>query len=376
MSLQVGLAQKQLSVPNKLLLALYVVIPLSLLAAFIDSLFFGHAIREVLPSNPGQLMWWAIIFNFPHIISSLITLVDKEYIRHYKPQFKKALWIIVPGVLFINFAIPFILPDEGAMFAYGLFFVFFAAYTMYHVLSQQFGIGMMMMGVRPDSRYEHWRYLSSIAATLMYLLAFAGPNLKTAQWGAYNLYDIVQLVAAVFVVVASLAGFRLVREGTKSIGIIYVSANIFMLYAVWILCFMEYSVFVVLIPRFVHDVTAFIIYSVHDQNRNRIVRHNLIYRALSVFKLAPVVLCPLIALFLANFIECGAYFIDFGLGFNPALNSECFATHYYSPNVENALPDHMRLGMQIMFICGFFHYHIESFVWKRESIHRHSISFS
>ena len=67
--------------------------------------------------------------------------------------------------------------------------------------------------------------------------------------------------------------------------------------------------------------------------------------------------------------------IDFGLGFNPALNSECFATHFYTPSVENPLPDYMRVGMQIMFVCGFFHYHIEGFVWKREAIHRHSIAF-
>jgi hypothetical protein len=376
MNASLTFSEKPLSVSNKLLLSLYAVIPMCLLLAAIDTLLLGHQLREALPSNPGELMWWAIIFNFPHIISSLVTLADKEYINHYKPRFKKALLIIVSGVLFINFIMPVIMPDQIAMGLYGLFFLFFAAYTMYHVLSQQFGIGMMMMGVRPDRRYEHWRYLSSIAATLMYLLAFAGPNLKTVQWGAYNLYDMTQLLAAVFVVIASVAGLILVKDGNKRLGILYVSANIIMLYAVWVLCYMEYSVFVVLIPRFVHDVTAFIIYSVHDHNRNRETQHNLVYKALSFLPFTPVILCPIIALLLANSIECAAYFVDFSLGFNPALNSECFASHFYTPLVTNPLPDHMRIGMQIMFICGFFHYHIEGFVWKRESIHRHSIAFS
>ena len=376
MSKDVSLSQRQLSVPNKLLLALYAVIPLSLIAAFVDSVFFSHALRDFLPSNPVELMWWAIIFNFPHIVSSFVTMADKEYLTHYKPRFKKALLIIISGVLLFNYAMPLLVSEQVDMGLHGLFFVFFAGYTMYHVLSQQFGIGMMMMGVRPDNRYEHWRYLSSIAATLMYLLAFAGPNLKTVVWEAYNLYVVIQVIAAVFVVLASLAGLRLLKEGTKRIGMIYVAANIIMLYAVWVLSYMEYSVFVMLIPRFVHDLTAFIIYSVHDQNRNRVVSHNYIYKALSFLPFAPVILCPLIALFLANFIECSAYFIDFGLGFNPAVNSECFATHFYAPTVENPFPDYMRFGMQIMFACGLFHYHIESFVWKRESIHRHSISFS
>ena len=246
---------------------------------------------------------------------------------------------------------------------------------MYHVLSQQFGIGMMMMGVRPDNRYEHWRYLSATAATLMYLLAFAGPNLKSIHLGEFNLYFIIQTIAAVFVVLASFAGVRLLRDATKRLGAMYVASNILMLYAVWVLCWMEYSVFVVLIPRFVHDLTAFIIYSVHDHNRNRESQHNFIYKALSFLPFAPVILCPLIAIVLANAVECGAYFLDFSLGFNPAVNSECFATHFYTPAVANPLPDHMRIGMQIMFICGFFHYHIESFVWKRESIHRHSLTF-
>ncbi len=370
------LADKALFVPNKLLLALYSVIPLCLLVAFLDaSLWQGHLRDNILPNNPGQLMWWAIIFNFPHIVSSLVTLADDEYIPYYKDRFKKAFMVIVAGVFVINFVVPSVAPDPVAMGMYGLFFVFFASYTMYHVLSQQFGIGMMMMGVKPDRRYEHWRYLSTIAASLMYLMAFARPNLQSAGYMGYTFYEIAQVLAGIFVVLASLAGARLIKAGTKKIGILYVSSNVLMLYAVWVLAYMQYSVFVVVIPRFVHDVTAFIIYSVHDQNRNREVQHNYIYKALSFIPLAPVILCPLLAIALATFVECGAYFIDFGLGFNPALNSECFATHYYTPSVENPLPDYMRVGMQIMFICGFFHYHIESFVWKREAIHRHSISF-
>ena len=125
MSQGISLSQRQLYVPNKLLFALYTVIPLCLAAAFIDTLFFNHALRNFLPSNPGAIMWWAIVFNFPHIISSLVTLADKEYIEHYKPQFIKAIVIIVTGVFLVNFVMPAIVPDKVGMGMYGVFFVFF-----------------------------------------------------------------------------------------------------------------------------------------------------------------------------------------------------------------------------------------------------------
>jgi len=365
-----------LSVSNRTLLALYLVIPLSVITVLFDGLWGGFQLRdEILPSNPGALLWWAIIFNFPHIVSSFITLVDDEYIPYYKQRFSRALLYIVAGVLTVNYLLPLLAPAIVSNVAYALFFVFFSAYTMYHVLSQQFGIGMMMMGVRPAKQYEWWRYLSTVAASLMYLMAFAKPNLQSAELWGENLYLLTQWLAGVFVVLASFVGIHLLRQGTKFIGQLYVAMNILMLFVVWFLAANEYSFFVILIPRFVHDITAFMIYSVHDQNRNREVAHNYIYKYLRFLPLSPLLLCPILAILVANALECSAYMLDFSLGFDPSVNSDCFMRELYVPQVTEPLPDPMRIGMQILFISGLFHYYIESFVWKREAIHRHSLSF-
>lgn len=372
-----AIARQRLTVSSQLLLALYAVVPLSLLAVFVDIVFLNGSLRAWLPENPGQLIWWAIIFNFPHIVSSLITLADDEYIPYYRARFQKALIIIIAAVLMVNIVLPLVLPNMAAFLLYGLFFIFFAGYTMYHVLSQQFGIGMMLMKVRPDKFYEIWRYCGAIAATAMYMLVFAKPNFQSVQFDGFTLYNAAQVLAAVFVGLACVAGLYLASKSQRKLGTFYVLSNLFMLIATLLCSLLEYSFFVILIPRLIHDVTAFIIYSTHDHNRNLDTAHNYVYRFLSFIPLPIVLLCPLLAVLAANSIECGAYLLDFGLGFNPVEGSnECALKHFYAPSVLEPLPASMQVGLQILFITGFFHYYIEGFVWKREAIHRHSVSFS
>lgn len=364
-------------VSSPLLLSLYGIIPACFLIVLLDYLFLGNQLRDqYLPTNPASLVIWAVIFNFPHITSSLITLADDEYIPFYKQRFLKALIIIVVAVLAINFLIPLLFSRQVAAGTSVLFFLFFATYTMYHVLSQQFGIGMMMMKARPGtSAYERWRWFATIAATCMYAMVFVRFNLEAVVINGISAYQVMLAIAAVFVALAVIQGFYLTRESQRELGSWYVYSNLLMLLSTYALLLLGYDIFVIAIPRFVHDLTAFIIYSVHDQNRNREVKHNYVYRYLSFLKIPPLILCPLLAILVANSVECGSYLVDAWMGFGSA--SECVLQRFYTPATPaNALPQSMQLWLQIMFICGFFHYYIESFVWKREAIHRHSVSFS
>jgi hypothetical protein len=369
--------QREFTVSSPLLLSLYGIIPLCILLVGLDIAFFNGAIKAYLPSNPGALIWWAIIFNFPHIVSSLMTLADDEYIPYYKERFLKALKVIVVAVLAINIVLPMIVPAPVGMAVYGLFFIFFATYTMYHVLSQQFGIGMMMMKSRPGTpMYERWRRTATVAAASMYMLVFAKPNFQSVNFGSFTLYDVALYLAGIFVVISGLIGLSLTKDSKRQLGTFYVSSNVFMLVTTFIFAVLDYGVFVIAIPRFIHDLTALIIYSTHDHNRNREVKHNYIYRFFSFLPIPPLLLCVPLAILFATSVECGSYLLDFSLGFDPSQTSECALNHFYTPTVENPLPGSMQLGLQIMFICGFFHYYIEGFVWKREAIHRHSVPFS
>ena len=368
---------KTFQVKSPLLLSLYGIIPLSFLIVLADYLFFGFQLRDkYLPNNPAALVMWAVIFNFPHIVSSMVTLADDEYIPFYKKRLTKALLIIVISVLTVNILFPLALPGPAAMVTTLLFFAVFATYTMYHVLSQQFGITMMLMQAKPGGRdYEIWRWLATVAATSMYAMVFVRYNLEAVNIAGYTAYQLAQGLAGIFVALAVIQGFRLSRQSKRELGSWYMYSNLAMLIATYSFLLMGYGIFVIAIPRFVHDLTAFMIYSVHDQNRNREVQHNYVYKYLSFLKIPPLILCPILAIALANFIECGSFLFDAWLGFGSV--SECAIQRFYTPaSAENALPQSMQLWLQIMFICGFFHYYIEGFVWKRDSIHRHSISFT
>ena len=372
------LAARNFRVSSPLLLSLYLIIPFCAVLVVADTLWFGHQLRDVyLPSNPATLLVWAVVFNFPHIVSSLVTLADDEYIPFYRQRFTRALLIISIAVLTVNVLFPLLFPRNLAVATHFLFFGFFATYTMYHVLSQQFGIGMMLMRARPGGRgYEAWRWLATLAATTMYGLVFVPYQTQKIQLGGMPLYQLAEAAAGVLVLLAVIQGFRLSRQSQRRLGSWYIYSNLVMLLATYTFLKLDYGIFVIAIPRFVHDLTAFIIYSTHDQNRNREVQHNYIYRALSFLKIPPLVLCPILAIVLANTIECGAFLFDMNAGFVQSA-SECVMNRFYTPATPaNGLPQSMQLWLQIMFICGFFHYYIEGFVWKREAIHRHSVTFS
>ncbi|MGH1471182.1 MAG: hypothetical protein ACRBCS_08305 [Cellvibrionaceae bacterium] len=368
---------KNYHIKGQLLLSLYLIIPLCFLVALIDYMYLGNQLRDKwLPTNPTSLVLWAILFNFPHIVSSVVTLADKEYLHFYKRKFIFGLIVIVSLVLSVDFIAPLVFPKATARNIYSAFFVFFSVYTMYHVLSQQLGIGMMLMKLPRTKQFESLRILSTIAGTLMYLNIFGGRLLNNLNVGNITGYGLIQVLGGVFVILAIIQGLLVTRGSKSRTGTWYIYSNLIMLLAVYAFLWLDYYIFVIAIPRFVHDITAFIIYSVHDQNRNAVVKHNFIYRWLSFLPIAPIVLCSILAVLLANTIECGTYMLDVSLGFYAKGSSECFIRNFYSPQPTTDLPFTMRIGLQISLIVALFHYYIEGFVWKRESIHRHSVAFT
>ncbi|NRB42121.1 MAG: hypothetical protein HRU20_27235 [Pseudomonadales bacterium] len=334
---------RKFQVNSRVLLSLYLIIPVCILVVLVDKIFLGEALlKQYLPVQPAEWAFWTLVFNFPHIVSSFVTLADKEYVKFYKKRFGTALAVITAGVVALT-AVLLILPGAIAQTVYGVFFAFFATYTMYHVLSQQFGIGMMLMKVRPGKQYEQWRWLSTITTTGMYAMVFGQGHMEAMFVGGYSAYAIANVVAGIALIAATYIGFQLTGQSQRKLGTLYVYSNMAMLIFTFIFMQLEYTVFVILIPRFVHDITAFIIYSTHDQNRNSEGKKNYFYKALAILPLPPLLLCPLLAIGIANTLELYASLLFFKM--------------FY-------------------FICSFFHYYIEGFVWKRDAIHRHAVSFS
>ncbi len=338
-----SLLLRKFQVNSSLLLGLYLIIPTCILTVIVDQLFLDQALlKQYLPITPSEWAFWALVFNFPHIVSSLITLADKEYVSFYKARFGRALAIIVLGIVALT-AVLVSVPPAMAQSIYGVFFGFFALYTMYHVLSQQFGIGMMLMKVRPSKQYEQWRWFSTAATTGMYAMVFGKDQMLAISIAGSDAYEIANYISAAAMIVATIIGLRLTQQSQRKLGTYYVYSNIAMLLATFFFLQTEYTVFVIAIPRFVHDLTAFIIYSTHDQNRNLTEKKNYIYAAFAFLPLPPLLLCPILAIGIANVLELYSGLIFFKM--------------FY-------------------FICSFFHYYIEGFVWKREAIHRHAVTFT
>ncbi len=342
----------------------------------IDAVFLSYQLRDqLLPKNPSALLIWAIVFVFPHIIASFITLLDKEYWAFYKKRLLKALVLISSAVFCINLLLPHLLDATQYRTLAITFFIFYSAYTMYHVLSQQLGIGMVLMQ-RPSSgaAYERLRWLASIGGALLYLMVFAEYFLKGIQWQGYSVYSIAQITAVIAIALASIQGVWLAKQSKRALGTWYNASNLIMLWAIVILLSLGYSFFVIAIPRIVHDLSAFMVYSVHDENRNQIKQHNLLYKKLAFLGMPITVICVFAAILIANTIQCSSFVVDTWLGFQG--NNTCVLHRYYTSGNSTTLPSSMQLWFQLMLITGLFHYYIESFIWKKDSLHRHQVSFS
>ncbi|WP_439133160.1 hypothetical protein [Pseudomaricurvus sp.] len=363
-------------VKGSLLLSLYLIIPLCFVTAALDTVFLDHRLRDIwLPSNPANLLFWAIIFNFPHIVSSLVTLADKEYLSFYRRRLIKGLSAIFALVFAVNYLAPMVLSKSDARIVYYAFFFFLATYTMHHVFSQQFGIGMAFMKVARSRRYEFFRGCATVAGTLMYMSVFGKTILRKVEIVGLSGNELAVIITGIFVVLTTVQGILICRQSNSKLGKKYMHSNLWMIASAYLFLVLDYDFFVIAIPRFIHDITAFIIYSVHDQNRNYDKKHNYVYRFLSFLPLTPLLLCPVLAIFLAAFMECGTYLLDTVLGFYPKGNSNCMLQEYYAPDRSNSLPFNMQLGLQLIFVTSLFHYYVEGFVWHRDSIHRHSVKF-
>jgi hypothetical protein len=108
--------------------------------------------------------------------------------------------------------------------------------------------------------------------------------------------------------------------------------------------------FLIAKPTIVHDITAYIIYSTHDKNRNMNTKHNFIYRLISLLPLpltlknkvlSPLILCPVISIFLTY------------------------------PLTHN----NNHIASYIVILLSLLHFHFESFLWKKGNPHRRCISF-
>lgn len=326
---------------KKWLMSLYLVVPACMLLVLIDVFFLGGELRRSLPSQPAHWAFWAIFFNFPHIVSSFITMADREYLITYKKPLSGSVMAVtlLIGLYLLGMSL---FPSDWAYKLETAFLIFLATYTMYHVMSQQYGLALMMMQHPANKLYQMWRWSSVLAATILYMLVFMRGYFYGVDLFGLKLIDFLVYTAGVLVIFSTYFGIKMSNRSNTAQGRYYVYGNIAMVVACFFCLDMEYFAFVIIIPRVIHDITAFMIYTGHDQNRNRHEYKNFLHGFVSFLKIPPLLMNPILAIGIA------------------------FAVDYFTS---------YRVTMLIIIYFGLLHYYMEGIIWKRDSIHRKSLKF-
>lgn len=303
----------------KQLMYLYLIIPLSLGVIMLDLFFLGAQLQSSLPGSPNDIYLFTLFFILPHIIGSSITLIDSEYIKTYKT---KLSYSAIFSLLFA-LAFSFFLPKRMYLMLFGLM-------TLYHVIGQQLGLTAAFSGVR-DKSFMTWKWWGLLTAVCTSFLIYI-----PEKGGILNYQYLRYVIIAQYLVLFALT-YHAQKKSSILNGKKYFWLNFILILSVFVCVELNYVFFAILIPRVIHDLTAFHFYITHDYNRNRNSRQNYIYRLFNI-KIPITFITPLLAIIIAAGINATGIFT------------------------------------LIMFLT-LFHYCTESFMWKGLTPHRRSIHF-
>lgn len=311
----------QMRVTYPVLISVYAIVPVLCIVAFVDWFYFGAWIQKNLPSSPESIFLIALLFNVPHHVGSLFGFLDKEYLLYYRRRFL----VDIPLVLLAFFSVWYAWPL--------LALVVFILYTEYHIVSQQGGIACALMKNRPRL-YNVWRLLVIGVFSFPYLII----NSKSV-FGLQLSLEVLYALSFVSAVAFLLVTLRMRHESKTKEGARYFLVASAAILSGYFLFMWGYPILAFFLSRFVHDVTAFVFYVAHDTNRTAAAHTNALYLLWKPLKIPLFILTPTLAVVIAFLISETATTITLLL---------IFVTHYY----------------------------VESFMWKRGSLHRSYVRFA
>ncbi len=347
MSAQIMTAQdlpdeRKLTVSFTLLLGLYAIIPLCVALQLSDIWFWHGFLREHLPSKPTHFLLFQILFGTPHILASTIVLVSNtDYLRFYQ---RNLVWVTAAIAFFFGIGSLFI-PYQG-------FYVLVAGWTVYHVLKQQHGVA------RGVCRLPSWAFklllsLSVAAGLFVYIGIFLKNSLdvQQTQW----LKQLAGLLCAALVLSACYCQ----RYVTTTFGKWFLWSNIFLVLSSFYLYVQQYYFLAILVPRLVHDATAYIFYVTHDYNKHHNHPQNFLYRYAARCNVHIFMVLPVCSFALAFVLQA------YGDNLVSALSE-----FFFGVEIRKAV----TLGL--LGYLALMHYYTEAITWKGESPYRRFIAFS
>ena len=333
---------KKLAVSFRLLLGLYSIIPVCLLLQVMDSHFWGGYVNDLLPSSPSHFLLFQILFGTPHIIASAIVMTsNREYLKFYK---NKLLYMSIGLAVF--FAI------GSQVLSYRILYILVACWTVYHVLKQQIGIARGVCRFSSRQFYTQL-WLSIIAGIFVYMGIFLKNSLQTDQ------AEMVKLIAAIFCAVLVINTLFCHRTVPTAFGKSFLWANTILVLSSFYLYIQQYYFLAILVPRLVHDTTAYIFYVTHDYNRHHGHPQNFIYRVAEKLKVHIFIVLPV---------------ISFGLAFALQGYGDDFINNLM--NFFFGVEIHRAITVGVLGYLALMHYYTEAFTWKGGSPYRRFIEFT
>lgn len=308
--------------PRSLFLPYLILVPVIIL--LIGDRLFGLGIGKHMPTSPNQVLLLGVFFENPHIIASSLMWLDTDYLSKYRTR-------LIQGVVLTLTICAFVWKVTGLE---GLL-VFFYMWTVWHVIRQQIGIGRML-NRQKDQLYEVWSWLFLVGSFLVAAkIGFPAVDLTSSVRTGID-------IALLFIVICAASLSMSIFYRLKSpAGRTYIMLNTLLLVTSAACVSAGLPFFAILLPRVVHDITAYMFYVNHDRNRNASESRNLVYRyTVPYFSVA--VVCIVFSMSLAAWVT--------------------FTPTYYAFYTGVAL--------------AFLHYTTEAFVWKRGSHHRQHLFFA
>lgn len=341
-SIQSIIVEQKLTVSFKFLLSLYAIIPLCLLVQLIDVSFLHDYLKNSLPSTPTHFLLFQILFGTPHILASAIVLVgNAEYRKFYKRN-----------IIGFTFLVAVVFGVGSLFIPYKVFYVLVAAWTVYHVIKQQHGVA------RGVCRLPNWAYhllltLSIAAGLFIYIGIFLKNSLEAHE------VALIKLAVSSLCTCMILTAIYCLRLISTKMGQWFLWANVLLVVSSFYFYVQQYYFLAILVPRLVHDATAYVFYVTHDFNRHHQRPQNFLYRYATQFNINIFLVLPLSSFALAFVLQAyGDLWVS--------LITQLFF----------GVEIHKVITVGLLGYFALLHYYTEAITWKLGSPYRNYIGFS
>lgn len=334
-------APASLAVSFRVVLGLYAIIPLCLLLQGLDSLLWDHYLLKNLPSSPRHFLLFQILFGTPHILaSSLILGSNSDYFHFFKTQ-----------IITVSLAIILVFGLGSLFLSYRTLYVLTVFLTVFHVLKQQHGIARGVCRLTP--RYFYSLLGISVLAGICIYLGIFLRNSLTPEESAWIKDSSTYLCLAL--IVMTLISQQYV---TTPFGKLFLWSNTLLVLSSFYFYRQEYYLLAIMIPRVVHDATAYIFYVTHDYNREQQHPGNPLYRLAQRCNVHVFLVLPLLSFALTFLLQTyGDMLIQVSM------------QYLFSWEVNKAITVGLIGYLSLM------HYFMEGLTWKQGSPYRQFIKF-